>query len=438
MIEEVVVNGKRKVCPKLGYNNELMDHYMHPYLYGDFSIDEQYEKIHEWLKSKPGYHRENYKSHGFCYNCIPRSSRDCPIGFATLGFESSSEYEQYEEEFWGHKEEHCQNPPYCCLHMRPGHFENIRCKRYCYNCQIFGHTMQFCRKIKNCVLCGKKGHNPHFCWKYSTMISWLKRTKELKLCSECLFPCVEGESCCRHCKTVYVYILSDPPHIDNKETQTEDDESIDQEIHVERQNAETIMEKQKQQIQDLEDRLQQQVSITENLNAQLQATILEKEQALQKLKETKLKFDSMEVQLVDARATIENLNAEINQRDLQEEQRQQKFAQSLLITPNNITQAAASAISIQEEPVKPLTPNWPCLTQPVACSNLECSDLRSVKESLLSLQAQQEKTSMIVTQLCNSIKIQTHDNINYLNEPSFSYNPYMGLLDTGQNYTKLR
>ena len=133
----------------------------------------------------------------------------------------------------------------------------------------------------------------------------------------------------------------------------------------------------------------------------MQATILEKEQALQKLKETKLKFDSMEVQLVDARATIENLNAKINQRDLQEEQRQQKFAQSLLITPNNITQAAASAISIQEEPVKPLTPNWPCLTQPVACSNLECSDLRSFKESLLSLQAQQEKTSMIVTQLCN-------------------------------------
>ena len=135
------------------------------------------------------------------------------------------------------------------------------------------------------------------------------------------------------------------------------------------------------------------------------------------------------------------MKAEIIQRDLQLEQSQQKFAQSLLITPSNITQAAAPAIAVQgktEDAFKPLTSNWPCLTQPVACNNLECSDLRSLKESFLSLQAQQEKTSMIVSQLCNSIKIQTHDNINYLNEPSFSYNPYMGLLDTGQNYTKLR
>ena len=116
------------------------------------------------------------------------------------------------------------------------------------------------------------------------MISWLKRTRELELCSECLVPCVEGESRCGHCRTVYVYILSDLPHLDNKETQTVDDESIDQETHVERQNAETIMEKQKQQIKDLEDRLQQQISINENLKLPVASCNIRKRTSFAKIK----------------------------------------------------------------------------------------------------------------------------------------------------------
>ena len=62
-----------------------------------------------------------------------------------------------------------------------------------------------------------------------------------------------------------------------------------------------------------------------------------------------------------------------------------------------------------------------------------------IKENLLSLRVQQVKTSMIVNQLWNSINMQDQDNMNYPSDPqSSSYNPYMGLIDTGQNFSKVR
>ena len=209
------------------------------------------------------------------------------------------------------------------------------------------------------------------------------------------------------------------------------------------QNAKTIMENQKQQIKDLEDKLQQQVSTNEQLNAQLQDTSDEKEQVLQQLKGAKLKIDLVEAELVNARAKIVNLKAEIYQKDLQLEQSYQKVAQSLLITSNNISEDVTPETVFQgqvEETIKPSTPNSPCLTQAMAFNNFEnSSDLNLIKESLLNLQVQQEKTSMIVNQLWNSINMQDQDNRNYPSDPpSSSYNPCMGLLDTGQNLTKDR
>ena len=137
------------------------------------------------------------------------------------------------------------------------------------------------------------------------------------------------------------------------------------------------------------------------------------------------------------------LKAEIYQKDLQLKQSYQKVAQSLLITSNNISEAVTPEIAFQgqvEETIKPSTPNSPCLTQAMAFNNFEnSSDLNLIKESILSLQVQQEKTSMIVNQLWNSINMQNQDNMNCPSDPpSSSYNPYMGLLDTGQNFTKLR
>ena len=59
---------------------------------------------------------------------------------------------------------------------------------------------------------------------------------------------------------------------EDKETQTEEKEVISQEPQADMQNIKSIMESQKQQMKDLEDRLQQQVSTNESLNAQLQDT----------------------------------------------------------------------------------------------------------------------------------------------------------------------
>ena len=175
----------------------------------------------------------------------------------------------------------------------------------------------------------------------------------------------------------------------------------------------------------------------------MQDTSDEKEQVLQQLKGAKLKIDLVEAELVNASAMIENLKSEIYQKDLQLEQSYQKVAQSLLITSNNISEDVTPETVFQgqvEETIKPSTPNSPCLTQAMAFNNFEnSSDLNLIKESLLNLQVQQEKTSMIVNQLWNSINMQDQDNMNYPSDPpSSSYNPYMGLLDTGQNLTKDR
>ena len=54
------------------------------------------------------------------------------------------------------------------------------------------------------------------------------------------------------------------------------------------QNTKTIMENQKQQIEDLKDKLQKQVSTNERLNAQLQDTSDEKRTRLATIKRRKV------------------------------------------------------------------------------------------------------------------------------------------------------
>ena len=137
------------------------------------------------------------------------------------------------------------------------------------------------------------------------MMQWLRRTTDLKLCPDCLTPSVEGDKDCRHCMQRYIQWSPYYTQQNSRETQTEVNDCIDQEKQEEVQNTKTIVENQKQQIKDLEDRLQQQVSTNECLNAQLQDTSYEKEQVLQQLKEAKLKIGSIETQLVNASATME-------------------------------------------------------------------------------------------------------------------------------------
>ena len=79
----------------------------------------------------------------------------------------------------------------------------------------------------------------------------------------------------------------------------------------------------------------------------------------------------------------------------------------------------------------------PCPTQ--VASNLECgSELNHIKVALQDLQTQQQKIAVIVSYLHYGNRIQAPDTTNILKDhPSFSFSPYMGLLDTGQYFSKL-
>ena len=235
---------KEQVCLKQVKDFEFLD----KVLRSDLSIKQEHEAIHTLLKGKRGYNRKSFKSHGFCWQCIPTDLDKFEPKWMFL-LDDDGEFQN-----WGHKSKHCKNPPYCTFHCTLGHHPSKRCERYCSNCLMYGHTMQFCRKIKNCVLCGKKGHNPHSCWEYNTMMQWLRRTTDLKLCPECLTPSVEGDKDCRHCMQRYIQWSPYYTQQNSRETQTEVNDCIDQEKQEEIDWFE-YMKNQKQQIEDLEDKL---------------------------------------------------------------------------------------------------------------------------------------------------------------------------------------
>ena len=138
---------KGQNCPKQQKDLEFIDKALKT---GDLSIKQEHEVIHKLLKGKRGYNRKSFKSHGFCIQCLPTDLNK----FDVLWLHN---VEGELKNVWGHKDENCKNPPYCTFHCMLGHYPSKRCERYCPNCLMYGHTMQFCRKLKNCVLCGEKG-----------------------------------------------------------------------------------------------------------------------------------------------------------------------------------------------------------------------------------------------------------------------------------------
>ena len=108
------------------------------------------------------------KSRGFCTKCNPYF---------------------HQEEEWGHNPKKCRNILYCAYHKVEGHFPTRKCLLLCFYCRKHGHTMQFCRKLKHCDLCGKRGHNPYRCWRYDTLSQWARRAKKLNRCLQCLTLC---------------------------------------------------------------------------------------------------------------------------------------------------------------------------------------------------------------------------------------------------------
>ena len=83
------------------------------------------------------------------------------------------------------------------------------------------------------------------------------------------------------------------------------------------------------------------------------------------------------------------------------------------------------------------TLHQPCSPQ-VASGHLDYSALNNIKLTLQNLQVQQQKIAVIVSHLYYGNRGQVMDTANtFKDHPSFNFNPHMGLLDTGQYFSKL-
>ena len=345
-----------------------------------------------------GYRKSKYKSPGFCLRCTVSDWSDAYR--MRLGEE--------------HEPSNYRNPPFCYLHETVGHAPTPRCHALCMNCRGRGHTMRFCRKIKECVLCDKKGHNPLNCYIYSSSMGrYMKRTKELNRCVDCLTLFTTDTNRCTHCGTKRIYL---DPWTEDSESQTETNDTTDQESQMELQQMETIINNQKLQTEEikkqvvvLEGKLENSILRINSLSLQLQATIEERDEAWHKAKTLNSMCHARDLELIDAKSIMEELQAEISQKDLELKQ--------------------YSKILNAQSPFPKLAPN-----------KLEnTGELQQMKASLEDLQAQQQQIAMIVNHLFYENRIKTLDTTNYLNSyPSFSFNPYMGLWDTGQNCNKLQ
>ena len=232
--------------------------------------------------------------------------------------------------------------------------------------------MRFCRKIKECVLCGKSGHNPLNCFIHSSSLTnFMSRAKQLNRCAECLTLFTTDTNKCTHCSTRREYW--DPwrqwthmcyPKIIDSESQTETKNCKNQESHTEPQQTQTIIEYQRSEIEEcnkkvaiLENELEHCVSVKNNLNSQLQNTILEKEQALQKADDLQLACHARDVKLVEARAAVKELQEEFSKKALQLEQYKTLNAQSSKVTPGTRSKDSTCVDELQNKVYGEFIPN---------------------------------------------------------------------------------
>merc|ERR1711874_538698 len=156
-----------------------------------------------------------------------------------------------------------------------------------------GHAMQSCRKLKNCVLCGKTGHNPKWCWIYDTIVKWMLRAEELGRCGECLGLLATDATQCTNCDNDRVYWSIEhqafiPSNIYVQKTQIKENSNVIQECQTELQEGKTTIEELKNKILSLENKLESSKATIDDLNWKLQCIKKEKEQELHKVNELDL------------------------------------------------------------------------------------------------------------------------------------------------------
>ena len=400
----------------------------------------------EYLKSEYGYNKRKYKSPGLCSKCGP-----------TEFYETEDGPPLYVD---GHDPWNCRNPPFCHYHEVAGHSPTTNCKSYCPHCGKNGHHMSMCRKLKICNLCGKSGHNPYRCWEYSTMDDWMRRAKQLNRCANCLTLCTTGHNgfdqytndpkyTCKHCNAWRTYwdTSCNLGGCNLKESQTETKTYTDQESQTELQHVETVMDKsqvnQFKKVAILENELEHCVSVNNNLNSQLLGITQEIQQAHQKANALELACHARDVELIDAKSAVEGLQEQIVQRDLQlEHLRQQLKMQTTKLMAATMQEDAGPVRKIQGKVEDAFGLNVPCpscTAGAASCKNEHNGQLKQLKASLEDLQLQQQQISMIVTHLYHENRRPIPDTSNIFRDyPSFSCNPYMGVLDTGQNLNKIQ
>ena len=285
-----------------------------------------------------------------------------------------------------------------------------------------GHTMLFCYKIKDCKLCGKSGHNPHKCWKYCTILKWMRRAEELSRCGESLTLFTSDEQNCTNCLTPRVYWKPPTPFFspNHKGSQTYTPDNREQELQNELllvtehfMNAQRRIDDLKEQIEnlnvktaDLETKLEDSKTAMNELNFQLQNAQEGKEQELKKVNT----FDSL---CKEKEVELKKLKELISQKDTELEQHRK--------------------ISVQPSQSIPAKAQKPCSNPTPTSSHLEHINEPNIKAAFKNLQDQQQKISVAVNYLCNIIKTQ-----DMLWQNQLSFNPYLGPYDTGQYFDKLQ
>jgi len=238
----------------------------------------------------------------------------------------------------------------------------------------------------------------------------MQRAEELNRCGECLTLFTADEKWCSNCRVNRGYWK--PYQWNHQETQTEEDSSIVQEKQTELQERQTTIENQRVQIEELnnkilslEDKLESSITTINELNWQLQNTVKEKEEVLQRV-------DILDLVCRQKETELRGLQQQICQKDFELEQHKKTSAQ-----PSQTIPATAQQ------------PN-PVITSNNSGDFLETSH---IKATLIDIQNQQQKISMVVNHLYNKIKTQ---DMYWLNHSSF--NPYLGPYDTGQYFNKLQ